>query len=1197
MAVGSPSVNDASLHAGASFTFSATVSNNGDAEAPATTLRYYRSTDATITTSDTLVVTDAVSGLAPSASRGKSAQFTAPTAAGTYYYGACVDAVTDESDTTNNCSASVQVDIAAPVQPVQGQPDLVVGTPTVSGASVETGGPFTLSATVSNDGDAEAPATTLRYYRSTDATITTSDTEVGTDSVDALAVAGTSEQWISLTAPSTAGTYYYGACVDALTDESNTTDNCSRSAKLDLEDSRTPPGTAQYPNLQLGTPSVDDDLPAMGTSFILSVTVTNAGAGTSPSTRLRYYRSTDETITTADFAVDASTLVGLDASGSSAESMTLPVPTTPPPGLYYFYGACVDAVTSESDTTDNCSPAVMVRVAKPDLFLKFGGGSLRVGLGGTLGKWTYVENLGGGTSAPSTLRFLLSEDDKTVTMSDTTVATVDLPSVRPGSSSGRVDGRIPAPSNPGWYVYGVCVDAVPGETNTSNNCWEYGGVSVGEFACEPDLVMAAPAVTGNDLVTRGSFTLSATVRNSGCAYSVETTVRYYRSADATIDTSDRRVGNDEVGQLAGTGLVYEPEGSRQSIDLTAPASPGTYFYGACVDSVARESNTTNNCSASVRITVSSSAGPDLVVSSVSVDDATKGPGTTFNLSGTVTNSGGVDAAATTLRYYRSIDSTITTSDTQVDTADVGALAAAGASDHSTSLTTPSDNGTYYYGACVDAVAGEANETARNNCSAAVPVTVDERPDLVASSSAPAEMKPGGFFVLSGTVTNEGEVDVRGRLLGRFYRSEDSTITTSDTNLSGAGIIYGNHLAAGSSSTGTEFLRAPTTLGTYYYGLCINTVPNEWNTANNCSEAVEVEVKVRPNLTIRMTQGPSYQIPLVPGGTFRLSARLENEGDGEAAATTVRFYHSTNDTISTSDMVVATVAVEALAAGEIEHYPSGDLTAPAAPGSYYYGACVDAVPDESDTSDHCTRATTLEVPVPAPDLTARVDSTTDNNPNPGGSFTLSATVRNRGALAAGASTLRYYRSTSPWILDPSSDTAVGTDDVGALASAAKSEKTINLTAPSIPDDYYYYACVDAVTDENETDNNCQFFSPVKVTVTAPNLEVGTPSVDNASPATGGPFTLSVTVTNSGNEESAATTLHYYRSTDATISTSDTKVGMDSVGALAAAGTSAESIDLTAPSTAGTYYYGACVDAVSGESDTTNNCSGSVQVHVE
>ena len=41
-----------------------------------------------------------------------------------------------------------------------------------------------------------------------------------------------------------------------------------------------------------------------------------------------------------------------------------------------------------------------------------------------------------------------------------------------------------------------------------------------------------------------------------------------------------------------------------------------------------------------------------------------------------------------------------------------------------------------------------------------------------------------------------------------------------------------------------------------------------------------------------------------------------------------------------------------------------------------------------------------------------------------------------------------------------------------------------------------------------------------------------------------------------------------------------------------GARSESVELTAPSTPGTYHYGACVDAVAGESDTANNCSSSV-----
>ena len=115
-------------------------------------------------------------------------------------------------------------------------------------------------------------------------------------------------------------------------------------------------------------------------------------------------------------------------------------------------------------------------------------------------------------------------------------------------------------------------------------------------------------------------------------------------------------------------------------------------------------------------------------------------------------------------------------------------------------------------------------------------------------------------------------------------------------------------------------------------------------------------------------------------------------------------------------------------------------------------------------------------------------------------------------------------------------------------------------------------------------------------TSPDLTVGSASVTDNSPETGGSLTLSATVTNSGDAEAAATTLRYYRSTDATITTSDTGVGTAAVAALAASGTSAASIDLTAPSTPGTYYYGACVDAVSGESDATNNCSASAAVTV-
>ena len=89
-----------------------------------------------------------------------------------------------------------------------------------------------------------------------------------------------------------------------------------------------------------------------------------------------------------------------------------------------------------------------------------------------------------------------------------------------------------------------------------------------------------------------------------------------------------------------------------------------------------------------------------------------------------------------------------------------------------------------------------------------------------------------------------------------------------------------------------------------------------------------------------------------------------------------------------------------------------------------------------------------------------------------------------------------------------------------------------------------------------------------------------------------------MTNDGDaqSQSAATTVRYLRSTDATITASDKEEGTDAVRALLVNQGYAATIRLTAPSTEGTYYYGACVDEVPGESDTANNCSSAVPVTV-
>ena len=131
----------------------------------------------------------------------------------------------------------------------------------------------------------------------------------------------------------------------------------------------------------------------------------------------------------------------------------------------------------------------------------------------------------------------------------------------------------------------------------------------------------------------------------------------------------------------------------------------------------------------------------------------------------------------------------------------------------------------------------------------------------------------------------------------------------------------------------------------------------------------------------------------------------------------------------------------------------------------------------------------------------------------------------------------------------------------------------------------------MSGESNTGNNCS--SPVQVTV-RPDLTVRS-SVSETTLTSGDSFVLTATVRNGGTIASAATTLHFYRSVDRGISTADTEVGSDAVGALAPSETSSKMVSLTAPATSGTYYYGACVDSVSGgEISTGNNCSTAVVV---
>ena len=889
------SVSASSLVVEESFILSASVLNQGTGAPASTTLRYYRSSDSTISSDDTEEFTRSIRALAYLELDDNNDQvIDAPNSAGTYYYGVCVDSVAGETATNNNCSTGIAVVVSVPASP----PDLIVSSFSVSDSSLTTSEFFTLYATVRNQGTGTAAETTLRYHEA--------GYDAGYDGVLSLAASETSPKSIIVSAPSSAGTYYYHACVTPVAGETVTDNNCSTGVSVVVSEPIEVTEVVSEPiDLLISFFSVNRiRVPAGYDNIYLSATVRNQGTEAAAATTLRYYRSSDSVISSDDTLEDTDSIPALATSATkwrSADRIIAPSLV----GTYY-YGVCVDSVTDETVTNNNCSTGISVVVFEPpDMIVSTSVSTPSLTRGEPFTLYAMVQNQGGGTVTPF-LEYYLSFDS-TISSRDTRVAYNYLPAFVSLQTVSR-QIVLSAPGLAGTYYYGACVDPVESETDVSNNCST--GVKVVVTSAQipeasvPDLIVSASSVSDSSLMVGSTFTLNATVRNQGTGTATATTLRYYRIPES--NSRGTRVGTNPIVSLAASAT------SSASIDLPAPDISGTYYYIACVDFVTTETARNNNCSTEIAVMVRSV--PDLIVDSLTVSESSLTVEESFRLYATVRNQGTkrVTETLTTLRYYHSSDSTISSSDTPVGTHHVFSLDPLEADSDVNYLTAPSSAGTYYYGACVDSVFFEENTG--NNCSTAVAVTVNSAqvPDLIVNSPSVSKssLAVGGTFTLNATVHNQGTGTAAATTL-RYYRSSDSTITRGDTSVS-TDTDDVVSLPASATSPQLSISVVPDESETYYYGACVDSVEGETVTSNNCSTGVRVVVVdfiiVLPDPTVPdlIVNSPSVsKSNLAVGGTFTLNTTVHNQGTGTAAATTLRYYRSSDSTITRGDTSVST----------------------------------------------------------------------------------------------------------------------------------------------------------------------------------------------------------------------------------------------------------------------------------------------------
>ena len=926
-------LNKSSANASEVVSGTGTIKNLWVGETTSYRISAYRSDDSTITTSDTLVATKVIQGTVPA--RGRSVNQSLDIAAhtsGTKYYGMCVSVVglasgdDSELNLSNNCSVgrSLKINI----------PDIRIENQRMSPTIVKKSGAATFTATAYNRGTGASGSFTVTYYRSVNRSITSADTSLGSETINSIGAGGGIHISKSITAPGTKGNYYYGACATNVTGETSVSNNCSTGVLL----------TVAVPDIRMDTPTRSKSVVSLSESFDFSVTANNIGGVSSGAFTITYYRSTNDSITSQDASLGTVNATSLNAGKKKKYTMSFNAPATK--GAYY-YGACATGVTNEETVTNNCSSGVLVTVSLPDVRLDSPTvSSSVVDINESFDFSVTANNVGGVPSGSFTLTYYRSDND-TITATDANLGTASIDSLNAGSTEVQ-SMSVSAPATKGSYYYGACVSGVVNEEVVNNNCSS--GVLV-TVTAEPDIIIESPALTPSTVNINNRFVFSASVKNQGNLLSGSFIIHYYTSDDSTISATDTRLSSASVSSI-------EPDASSNvTYAGTAPATRGSYYYGACVTGVSGEVATANNCSTGVLLSVV--AAPDIYLDSISVDPSTVSYGDRSTLSVTARNSGNLASGAFTVTYYRSATSTmtVTTGRTRVGSENLSTINPNGLTDLTFAFNAPSTGDSYYYGACASGVTNEVNTD--NNCSDGVRLTLRKSPDLILGlpTISATSTVVDRLFSFRVDVTNQGAATSSAATI-KYYRSLNSEITETDTLVRTGSVIS---IGPGDTTNVHEALRSASTATNYYYGACVSNVEHEVETTNNCSDGVLQSIEGSPNVSISDIAIDPAQV--MPGDDFTITVTISNTGTGQSARGAILFYRSADQTITAGDIRLSHSSLEAIASGSSVE-KTADLTASNTQSTYYYGACM--VLSGSIT---CSSAVTLVVtntPGPPPE---------------------------------------------------------------------------------------------------------------------------------------------------------------------------------------------------------------------------------------
>ena len=353
------------------------------------------------------------------------------------------------------------------------------------------------------------------------------------------------------------------------------------------------------------------------------------------------------------------------------------------------------------------------------------------------------------------------------------------------------------------------------------------------------------------------------------------------------------------------------------------------------------------------------ASVDLLMEVVSKTATSVGIGHSFAITSVERNLGPGTSTSNTVKFYLSVDATITTADKLLTGSRIVPSLPAITSSLSaiTMVTVPYTiaPGVYTVGACADVPSVQVESNEGNNCKAALGTIIVKRNvdlQMTAVSKTVSTVGQTKTFTISNTVKNVGTTHMTAATFTvKLYLSTDATITTADITIGSRQV---NRLLAGQSNTANTIVTVPGAVlpRVYYVGACADTANVQIEASptglslegNNCKAAAGTLTVVR-NVDLVMSAVSSPDDTVIEGLDFIIDNSVKNVGTAAMLATpitTTRFYLSTDAIITTADtLLLGTRTVAGLLGGATSSALTV-VTLPdtVLPGVYYIGAIAD-----------------------------------------------------------------------------------------------------------------------------------------------------------------------------------------------------------------------------------------------------------------